>query len=267
MYREPNATPDAWRQREELVLARIAATHATVRTQHWFSHESAALLWGCDIWRLTDRVDLTQLGNPRVRQPTEPHLSRHWTSLPEGDRTEACGIPTTSLERTVVDCARTLDPRRGLVIADSALRIGTRRAVLDDVLRRAVGLRGVRRARRVLELADGAAESPGETLTRHALLAEGIPAAALQHPVPTRLGVFWVDFAWVGARVIVEFDGFVKYGALASGGAARAVFEEKRRQDALEEAGWIVIRVTWADLDNPPELARRVRQAFARASK
>ena len=52
----------------------------------------------------------------------------------------------------------------------------------------------------------------------------------------------------VGDRVVVEFDGLVKYEG-AEGRAALAA--EKRREDWLRSLGYEVVRLTWADLDRP----------------
>jgi very-short-patch-repair endonuclease len=71
-----------------------------------------------------------------------------------------------------------------------------------------------------------------------------------------------VDFL-VAGRVVVEFDGAVKYEG-AEGRAA--LVREKQREDRLREAGYIVIRVTWSDLDRPAVLMARVRAALARAA-
>lgn len=63
-----------------------------------------------------------------------------------------------------------------------------------------------------------------------------------------------------GTRVLVEFDGAVKYAD------ARALFEEKQREDALRRAGWVVVRVVWSDLGDPARLRRRLQQAMAQAA-
>ena len=41
------------------------------------------------------------------------------------------------------------------------------------------------------------------------------------------------------------------------------VFAEKWRQDALEAAGWIVVRVTWDDLRDPGPTIARIRRALS----
>lgn len=65
-------------------------------------------------------------------------------------------------------------------------------------------------------------------------------------------------------RIVVEFDGLVKYEA-ADGRAALA--PEKRREDRLRAAGYEVVRLTWADLDRPERIAMLIRQAASRAGQ
>jgi len=45
------------------------------------------------------------------------------------------------------------------------------------------------------------------------------------------------------------------------------VFEEKRREDALRDLGWEMVRWIWTDLFNPTELLDRLARAFARGSR
>ncbi|MFD6167358.1 hypothetical protein ACFWFR_19460 [Oerskovia sp. NPDC060287] len=251
-------------RRERLVLARGAAFANDATTAFWLSHSTAAVLWGCWTYRLQDRADVTQLTPPSVvRRDGDPvHLvARHWTPLPERDRTVLDGLPVTTLERTVVDCARTLRGAGALVVADSGLRLGADPVLVDTILTEAAGGRGVRSARQVLALADGASESPGESVVRWLVHEAGLPALDLQLLVPTWAGVFRLDLGWSDLQVAVEFDGAVKYSTLADGDATARFMAEKQRHDALVEAGWLVLRVTWADLDQPDRLIARLLAA------
>jgi hypothetical protein len=68
----------------------------------------------------------------------------------------------------------------------------------------------------------------------------------------------------VGERVVVEFDGLVKYDG-ADGRAALA--REKAREDRLRAAGYQVVRLVWSDLRDPHRVATLVRQAAHRAGQ
>jgi hypothetical protein len=74
------------------------------------------------------------------------------------------------------------------------------------------------------------------------------------------------DFCWEVHRTLGEFDGRIKYGRLLRPGqdASDVVFDEKRREDALRDLGWQVVRWTWDDLGSPSRLAERISRAFAR---
>ena len=56
-----------------------------------------------------------------------------------------------------------------------------------------------------------------------------------------------------------EFDGRIKYGRLLRPGqqAGDAVFEEKRREDAIRDEDWGVVRWVWSELRRPDRVAAR----------
>jgi hypothetical protein len=63
--------------------------------------------------------------------------------------------------------------------------------------------------------------------------------------------------------------GRVKYGRLLRPGqeAGDVVFEEERREDAMRDAGWEVVRWTWRDLATPERVGDRVRRAHDRGRR
>ncbi|ANC31101.1 hypothetical protein [Isoptericola dokdonensis] len=252
------------RRRQDELLRRVRAVESRLDVDHWFSHTTAAVLHGCWTWRLSAVVHLTQLRPPNQSQVRERDLHRHWTTLPPRDRTDVGGIPVTTLERTVVGCARLVPPGQALVVADSAVRGGADVELIADILDESAGKRGVVRARTVLDLVDPRSESPGESVLRWTLHDEGLPRPEVGLAVDTRLGTFWLDLAWPEQRVAVEFDGLVKYSGGDYGDPSARVVAEKARQDALEEAGWVVIRVVWSDLAEGAALAERIRLALRR---
>ena len=67
-----------------------------------------------------------------------------------------------------------------------------------------------------------------------------------------------VDFLVDGTRVIIEVDGTVKYAA----GDPKVLWDEKRREDRLRRLGYLVVRVTWAQLERPGAVAAAVRAAL-----
>lgn len=244
--------------RESAARARVAALAAGLRTDYWFSHSSAALVWGCWVVSpapVTHLVQLHRAGHRRDRG-----VVRHFSVLALEDRAVHDGFRVTSLERTVLDCLASLRPGEALAVADSALRLGVDTDRVNDLLARAHGMRGIVRARAIWPLASALAESAGESLLRWRVLESGLEPPALQHEIVTRLGVFRADFAWSDVRVVVEFDGQVKYGG-AFGPGTEALWAEKRRHDAIVEAGWRIVRVAWEDLRDEGALVARLRRA------
>lgn len=155
----------------------------------------------------------------------------------------------TTVERTMVDCARWLPGPRALVVADSAWRAGADPDLVETLLAEAAGRPGVRQARWIVDLADVNAESPGESLVRWYVLDHGLAAPEAD------------------IKVGIEFDGAVKYSGGAYGDPHERLMAEKVRHDALVEAGWILVRVTWSDLRDPAALVGRIRTALAEAGR
>ena len=118
--------------------------------------------------------------------------------------------------------------------------------------------------------ADGRSESVGESRSRVILHRWKLAPSALQFEVHSRDGVLLgrSDFAWEVDRLLGEFDGRVKYGRLLRPGqqSGDAVFDEKRREDAIRDEDWGVVRWVWAELGRPDRLAARVRRARERSS-
>jgi hypothetical protein len=234
------------------------------------SHMSAAVLHGLPTWNSElDRVHLTRTRDSggKIRRYTHLHAS----ALPPEDVVEIGGYPVTSLARTVVDLSRTLSMSRSVPIGDAALRLGLVREDLFVVTARCVGWSGITRARRAIEFLNGRSESAGESSSRVVLHDIGIPAPQLQLEVFDEIGrlVGRSDFGWELYRTLGEFDGRVKYGRLLKPGQtiADVVFEEKRREDALRNLGWEVVRWVWDDLKDPQSLRKRLERAFARGRR
>jgi hypothetical protein len=54
-------------------------------------------------------------------------------------------------------------------------------------------------------------------------------------------------------------------GRRRPGSRSDVLFKEKRREDALRDLGWQIVRWLWADLYRPGVIRDRVLRAFARA--
>ena len=123
----------------------------------------------------------------------------------------------------------------------------------------------------VLQLADPRIESVGETRADHLFFTQGLPRPELQFQiVDPRSGITYrVDFAWPDHRLIVEFDGEVKYHRFRKPDETieQMVIREKEREDRIRElTGWWVIRLTWRDLGLPGQ-HREARPGWLCASR
>jgi very-short-patch-repair endonuclease len=172
------------------------------------------------------------------------------------------GARITSVTRTVLDCARQWPRPWGLAIADAALHRGD----LDCVtLLTAANARapapGTGRCRWVADHARAEAESPLESLVRALVVLAGLPEPALQVWVQTRAGPFRVDLMDKANRTIIEADGKLKYAA------AEDLWQEKRREDALRECGFEVVRFTMHDYHHPTPWLQAYRRALSRGAR
>lgn len=165
-----------------------------------------------------------------------------------------------SVDRAVLDLARLRGLEAGLVSADAALRASV--VNHPDLLHRARNLRGqgAGAARRTAELADRRIESVGESRLRYTCVIGGIEVVP-QATICNRDGEFVarVDFLVKDTKVVLEFDGKLKY----ADGDGRTLFNEKQREDTLRRLGYVVVRVTWSDFNNPTALLARIREAVA----
>ena len=248
----------------------IRATIAGLRHSAVVSHQSAAVLHGLPLWGVPlDRVHITR--RPRAWNDTSAVLRCHVARLRDDEVMDVDGFPVTDPIRTALDLARSLPHEAAVVALDAALHVGALshddlRARLMDI----VGTPGSRSASRVVAAADERSESVGESRSRVILHRWKLAPSALQFEVRSDAGlvVARTDFAWEEERLVGEFDGRVKYGRLLRPGqdAGDAVFEEKRREDAIRDERWGVVRWVWADLQRPDRLAARVRRARERGA-
>jgi hypothetical protein len=250
-------------------LLAVRATMAALRTPAVLSHASAAAIHGLPLWQVPlQRVHITR--TPPARSDIGTRLRSHVARLADEDVVEIAGQPVTTLARTVVDLACWLPFAPALTLADAALRTVTRDQ-LHRVLARVHGTRGSRTAARVVAAADGRSESVGESRSRVRLHRLGLPPSTLQMPVLAAGGASLgrTDFAWEEERVVGEFDGRVKYGRLLRPGQepGDAVYEEKRREDAIRDEGWGVVRWTWPELEPGDAVGRRVARALTRGRR
>lgn len=269
---------DVWRDlwNEGRHLLEVIATHLSSDPPGpVFMLTSAGVLRGLPLYRLAPKHVHVALGGAS-HSKTRHGVAHHDVQLAPGEVDEVDGIRCTSLDRTVLDLACTMTEEAGVSCADAALRglavVGhLQNEERADEWRRELGeraarvsVRGIRRARRVIEFADGRAQLPGESVSRLQLHRLGFTNVALQTRVVGPSGEdYWLDFAFPRARRFGEFDGKGKYlhPELRGGRTAEeAVLDEKYREDAVRGVtGWGFARWGSEHIETAEQLGQRLR--------
>ena len=247
--------------REQHLLATQVAIAATPGPSTYACLGSAAVLHGFSrLGRDPQRVRLYRSHGSAWRDSEIAVLA---CGLP-ADHVQLSPFPATVPARTVIDLARWVSFRGGVVVADSAIRLGVSRGDLERIAHECARWPGVRKAREIVAFADGRAATPLESISRVAFFDMGLPAPELQVTlVRDELGNprTIVDFYWEEFRVVGEADGLLKYDDEEDKGTV--LRQEKLRQEELEDLGFIVVRWTWEDIWRRPQwVAFRLRRAF-----
>ena len=225
------------------------AAAAAHRVGGHLSHLSAALHHGWPVL-LVPRAPHVSVPRRRRLAPERRHGVRlHWSDLPSDD--VAGGV--TSLDRTLVDCLRSLPRREALAVADSALRAGYPPAHL---VRLADALRGpgAPAAREVARLADGRAANPFESALRAVCLEVPGLRVVPQVSLYGREFLGRPDLVDEELRIVLEADSFAWHGDRA------ALEHDARRYNQLVAHGWLVLRFTYDDVvRRPAEVAAVLR--------
>ncbi|HET7734927.1 MAG TPA: type IV toxin-antitoxin system AbiEi family antitoxin domain-containing protein [Nocardioidaceae bacterium] len=235
------------------------------------SHVSSLVMRGVATWGVDlSKVHVTRLDDGASR--VEPDLVHHRGQVTEGELEVVGGLLVTPADRAVMEALMLTGVEPGLVMADSALH----KSIIDpDGLERTrrelERWPGMRSAQLVVRLADGRAESPGETRVRYICWEQGLPKPDLQVKIRDARGVVVAvtDFGWEKQKLLGEFDGRVKYGRLLKPGEepGDAVIKEKEREDLVRElTDFRMIRYMWQHLDDHSGLAARTARLFRRAA-
>ncbi|WP_233512545.1 type IV toxin-antitoxin system AbiEi family antitoxin domain-containing protein [Micromonospora deserti] len=226
---------------------------------------TAAELHGIAGLPATDAIHVALPGTAaKLARVQEPGLVVHQLEHPAASVVRLNGLPATDPLRTVTEVILRVGRYPAVCVLDSALNRGL--VTEDDLLaipRLIRRRRGAVAARAYLAEADGRAQSPLETRTRLRCVDGKVPPDTLQVKVRDDdgylLGVG--DLGWRGPRVIAEADG---RGAHST---PEAAFADRRRQNRLVNAGWAVLRFTWADTLDPAYIPWTVGQAIAAAQR
>jgi hypothetical protein len=183
----------------------------------------------------------------RAERHAQSGMISHSYQLSDDEVCLAKSMRVTTPARTAFDLGRRLPLVLGIQHLDALLNAtGIKPAGIEAIAARHPGARGLRQLRRTLDLVDGGAESPYESLTRFLLVQHGFPRPQTQIRVYDERGRLFarIDIGWPDYRVGVDFEG-------------KHHWTEPRQRDwdveryaRLPELGWIDIRATARILHN-----------------
>ncbi|RLV47650.1 hypothetical protein D9V37_15930 [Nocardioides mangrovicus] len=256
---------ETWRQAdaETRHLIRAAAIQRSYGDRVAFSHTTAALLHGLDVWGLDlDRVHVTRCdtGAGRVERDVVHH-----EGFPESDElTRVGGWQVVDPARAALETGTLGTPDSAMITINHCLHRGL--ATPEELIERYARFQRWPQSQQlqvVLRLADARVESPGESRCLWYFWLNGVPMPELQWPVWVDGREHRVDFAWPQHRLLGEFDGRVKYGRLLKPGQRPedALFDEKQREDAIRRiTRCMMIRYVWGDLRDPRRMCQLTKR-------
>jgi very-short-patch-repair endonuclease len=195
---------------------------------------------------------------PRRRNPgQQPGVLIRWRDLPYLDLIGVRDLWVTDLPLSVLEAAVALGPQ-GSELLDRALQ---RRVSFPAVYRahcRNQGRRGSAEASRMLAVAADRAASHVERLLVRLLRAARITGWKLSYQVQGYL----IDLAFPAQQVAIEVDGWAWHVT------ADRFVDDRRRQNAVVNLQWTVLRFTWHDLvGRPDDVLNEIRVALSRPHK
>lgn len=176
--------------------------------------------------------------------------------LRDNEITCVAGLPVTTVARTAFDLSCRLPTGEAVARLDALMRATP--FSVEDVLLVTKGhprARGLQRLREALPLVDPGAASPKETWLRLLIVNAGLPTPETQIPVVMHYRtVALLDMGWERFKVAVEYDGD-QHRTMR-----RQYVRDLRRLSALQDCGWIVIRVIVED--RPEAVIGKIREAL-----
>jgi very-short-patch-repair endonuclease len=211
-------------------------------------------------WTICSSAGRVEVTVPRQKRPSR-RIVFHHAVLPADERTVRDGIPITTVPRTLLDLAATLDQRQlERAINEAEIQRHWDALSFHDLLHRYPKRPGTRNARAALHK-----RSQGATATKsdlEELFIEFADKAALPRPeTNVHIEGIEVDCVWRKQRVIIEVDSWEIH-------RTRAAFERDREKSRiLQAAGWRCVPVTYLQLKHTSEaVASDVRRLLSLAT-
>ena len=222
----------------DTVDLRAAALRLVVPEAAVVTDRTAAWLHGVDILprsAVHEPPPLCVFGSTGSRL-RRPQVASGIRTLPPDDVMVLHGVRVTTPLRTALDLGRLLWRFDALAALDGFLRLGVPHEHLLLSVERFKGRRGVRQLRYLVLIADGRAESPGESALRLYWYDAGLPRPELQWWVHDDHGrpVYRLDIALPEIRFAAEYDG-------------RRFHDEndEQREHDDDRRGWLDRRRSW----------------------
>lgn len=233
------------------------------------SHASGVVRRGGPSWGLDlDTVHVTNLFGRGDR--TQAGVTHHRGTCLVTDVSRRDGHWITAPARNAMETAILAGRDSAVAVLDWFLnqRLATRdecQLLVDPLMRDWAGTVDLAA---LLGLARDKRASVGETRTGLFLHDWSYPEPECQWQVhrPDGRVAGIVDFALHDLRLLIEFDGQIKYGRLLKPGQtiADVIRAERARERLLEDlTGYRMLRVVWSELGQPQELDARLRHSIA----
>jgi len=250
IYR-PASTAESW---EMQLLAACLSTGGIA------SHRNAAALWNLDLYSQPPIEISVERGRSVRRDIARVHETTQWDRR---DPITIRGIPCTGIERTILDCAAKVGPRRAERLAEAAIRQNkTSWLALADCLKdhSRQGRDGCLTLRNLLDVRLGNGTVPLSDFSRRVvnlLVDAGIPHPHVEYRIADSDGshILQVDLAWPDRRKAWELDG------LAFHFGRHDIERDRRKRNRLISEGWVIQEILWSMyVDDPGGLVRMARK-------
>jgi very-short-patch-repair endonuclease len=223
-----------------------------------FSGRTAAWLLGLD-FAPCEPVEVTVDRSVPVRARAGIRVRR--AALSESEVIAVRGMRATYGLRTVRDLGSGREVMDAIVAIEMAVRAGVvEMADVANFVLANQGAKGIKRLRRAVAFAEPRSESPMETRQRLELVKARLPCPEVQANLFDAAGAFIgrADLYYPDRSLVIEYDGSTHRDRLVT---------DLRRQNALLNAGYHVLRFTAPDLQTPDLVVTQVRRARARLAK
>ncbi|MFZ4894708.1 endonuclease domain-containing protein [Plantibacter sp. Mn2098] len=244
------------------VIARCLAYSTRMPAGAFFSHGTAARIWGLPVPRRFDAAPLDVSVVSPMRAPRGRGIRGHKLDGSHWRRLEHHGLVVSHPVDAWSQLGMHLNELELVMVADGITRrvdpLGTQHDLLVGLARMG-RRRGVNRLRAAYERVRPGTDSPKETELRLAIVDDGLPEPKVNHPIFDVQGTFLAlgDLVYPKYRTLVEYDGGTHF--LDEG----QIFHDIDRLDAVMAEGWRVIRVNRSHLhSSPAHILSTIRQSL-----